>query len=98
MQSDKYALIISATITKGEKKDSEDKVANIRTRNHLLVEQLKVENEKQQDIAPFRNQASSLQKEVNQILLRLVGEMYMIKQIEARLKEIELSSSEFRKR
>ena len=55
-------------------------------------------NEKQLDIAHFRNQASSLQKEVNQILLRLAGEMYRIKQIEARLKEIALSSSKFQKR
>ena len=53
-----------------------------------------MENEKQLDIAPFHNQASSLQKEVNQILLRLAEEMYRIKQIEARLKEITLNSSE----
>ena len=82
----KYALLLSATITEGEKKDMEDKVEDLQTQNYLLVEQLKVENEKQFDIAPFRNQASSLQKEVNQILLRLAGEMYKIKQIEARLK------------
>ena len=49
-----------------------------------------MENEKQLDITPFHNQASSLQKEVNQILLRLEGDMYRIKQIEARLKEIAL--------
>ena len=86
LQSDKYSLIFSATITKGEKKDLEDKVADVRTQNHLIVEKLKVANEKQLDIAPFHNQASSLQKEVNQILLRLAGEMYKIKQIESRLK------------
>ena len=54
-----------------------------------------MENEKQLEIAPFYNQASSLHKEVNQILFRLEGEMYRIKQIEARLKEIALNSSEF---
>ena len=40
------------------------------------------------DITPFRNQASMLQNEVNQVLLRLEGEMYKIKQIEVRLKEL----------
>ena len=50
------------------------------------------------DITPFRNQASVLQKGINQISLRLAGEMYTIKQSEARLKELALSSSEFRKR
>ena len=39
-----------------------------------------------------------LQREINQILLKLVGEMYIIKQIEARLKEIAHSSSEFKKK
>ena len=98
LQSNKCALILSATIAKGEKKDLEDKVADLRTQNHLLVEQLKVANEKQLDIAPFRNQVFLLQKEVNHSLLRMVGETYMTKQIEARLKEIALSSLEFWKR
>ena len=40
------------------------------------------------DIAPFRNQASLLQKELNQVLLKLAGKMYKVKQIEERLKEI----------
>ena len=40
------------------------------------------------NIAPFLNQASLLQKELNQNFLKLVGEMYKVKQIEARLKEI----------
>ena len=38
-----------------------------------------------------------MQKEINQILLKLVGEMYRINQIEARLREIAHSSLEFRK-
>ena len=98
LKSDKDSLILSATITEGEKNVLEDKVVDIRTQNHLLVEKLKMASEKQLDIAPFYNQASSLQKEVNQILLRLAGEMYRIKQIEGRLKEIALSSSEFQNR
>ena len=64
----------------------------------MLAEQLKVENEKKLDMAPFRNQASLLQKEINQILLKLAGDMYRVKQIEARLKEIALGSSKFRKK
>ena len=90
--------MFSATITDGEKKDMEDKVEELKTQNRLLVEKLKVANEKQLDIAPFRNQAYSLQKEVNQILLRLAGDMYRIKQVEDRLKEITLSSSDLWKR
>ena len=57
-----------------------------------------MENEKQLDISPFHNQASLLQKEINHIQLKLVEEMYRIKHIESRLKEISHSSSEFRKR
>ena len=86
LQSDKDALILSATITEGEKRDLENKVEYLRTQNHLLVEKLKMASEKQLDIVPFCNQAFLLQKEVNQILLRLAGEMYRIKHIEARLK------------
>ena len=39
-----------------------------------------------------------LQKGINQIVLTLAREMYRIKQIEARLKELALSSLEFLKR
>ena len=45
------------------------------------------------DISPFQNLASMLQKEINQVLLSLAGEMYKVKQIEVRLKELALSSS-----
>ena len=38
-----------------------------------------------------------LQKEINQVLLSLAGEMYRVKQIEFRLKELALSSSEFQR-
>ena len=47
------------------------------------------------DITPFRNLASLLQKEINQVLLSLAGEMYRVKQIEVRFKELALSSSKF---
>ena len=50
------------------------------------------------DITPFQVQALMLQKEINQVLLSLVGEMYIFKQIEVRLKELALKSSEFRKK
>ena len=49
------------------------------------------------DITPFWNQASMLQKEINQALLSLAGETYRVKQIEVRLKELALRSSEFQK-
>ena len=102
MQSDKYALVLSANIIEGEKKDLERRVIDIEkekgttdkrveeleVQNSLLDKQLKAANEKQLDIAPFCNQASLLQKEINQVLLKLAGEMYKIKQIEAILKEI----------
>ena len=50
------------------------------------------------DITQFRNLASMLQKEINQLLLSLTGEMYRVKKIEDRLKELELSSTQFRRR
>ena len=70
----------------------------LEAQNNLLKEQLQAAKEKQIDITPFRNQALVLQKGINKILLRLAGEMYKIKQIEARLKELALNSSEFWKR
>ena len=43
---------------------------------NLLDKQLKVANEKQLDITPFHNQGPLLQKEINQIQLKLAEEMY----------------------
>ena len=45
------------------------------------------------DITPFGNLASRLQKEINQVLLNLVEEMYKVKQMEDKLKEIRLHST-----
>ena len=42
------------------------------------------------EITPFRNLASRLQKEINQVLLNLAEEMYKVRQMEDRLKEIRL--------
>ena len=50
------------------------------------------------DITPFRNIALMLQKDINQLLLSLAGEMYRVKQIEDRLKELELNSTQFQRR
>ena len=111
LESDKDALVLSTTITEREKMDLEQKVSELENQrattdkrveelemhNSFLDQQLKVENEKQLDISPFRNQASLLQTEINQIQLNLEGEMYRIQQIEARLNEMAHSSSEFRK-
>ena len=81
------------------KKDTTDKrVEELEIQNSLLHKQLKAVNEKQLDIAPFCNEASLLQNEINHILLKLVGEMYRIKQIEAILKEIAHRSSDLRKK
>ena len=66
--------------------------------NLLLKQQLQVVKEKQMDITPFWNLASMLQKEINHVLLSLAGEMYRVKQIEDILKELELSSTQFRRR
>ena len=77
-------MVLSANITKGEKRDLEGKVLELETQkdtvekrikeldiqNILLAEKLKVANEKHPYIAPFRNQASLLQNEINQILLK----------------------------
>ena len=110
LESDKDALVLSATITEREKKDLEQKVSElenqratadkrveeIEMQNSLLDKQCKVANKKQLDISPFRNQASLLQKEITQIQLKLVEEMNRIKHIKARLKEIAHSSLEFK--
>ena len=45
------------------------------------------------DITPFINLSSRLQKEINQVLMKLVEEMYKVKQMEDRLKEIKLGST-----
>ena len=99
LQSEKDALVLLVNIIEGEKRDLEKQVAEIEQKenaankrvkelevqNNFLNEKLQAAKEKQLDIAPFCNQASSLQKEINQIFLRLAGEMYRIKKNEARL-------------
>ena len=50
------------------------------------------------DITPLKNLASMLQKEINQVLLNLAEEMYKVKQMEDRLKEIKLGSTQFQRR
>ena len=64
----------------------------------MLEKKLKVANEKKLDVTPFHSQACLLQREINQVQLKLEEEMYKVKQIEARLKEIEHGSLEFRKK
>ena len=63
----------------------------------MLEKQLKIANEKQPGITPFRSQSYLLQRKINQVQLKLLEEIYKIKQIEVRLKEIENDLSEFRK-
>ena len=50
------------------------------------------------NITLFKNLASMLQKEINQFLLNLAEEIYKVRQMEDRLKEIRLSSTQFRRR
>ena len=50
------------------------------------------------NITLFWNQASMMQKEINQFLLSLTGEMYRFKQIEVRMKELALKSLKFQRR
>ena len=112
LQSNKDALVLSMNIIEGEKKYLENRIIEavqkgdmtnkrieeLESQNLLLKEQLQVVEEKQMDITPFRNLASMLQKEINQVLLNLVEEMYKVKQMEDRLKEIKLGSTQFRRR
>ena len=49
-------------------------------------------------ITPFRNLDLMLQNEISQVLMNLAEEMYKVKQIEDRLKEIKLSSTQFWRR
>ena len=109
LQSEKEVLVLSVNIIEGEKKDLEKNIVEgekkgdaankiieeLEAQNLLLRKQLQVVKEKQMDITPFWNQASMMQKEINQVLLSLTEEMYRVKQIEVILKELTLSSSEF---
>ena len=109
LQSDKDSLVLSVNIIEGEKKDLEKqiieagkkgdmankRIEELKAQNLSLKEQLQVAEEKQMEITPFRNLASRLQKEINQVLLKLAEEMYRVKQVEDRLKEIKLDSTEF---
>ena len=84
--SDKDALVLSASIIEGEKKYLEKqiieagkkgdmankRIEELKAQNLSLKEQLQVVEEKQMVITPFRNLASRLQKEINQVLLKLV--------------------------
>ena len=72
------------------------RVEELEAQNLLLKENLQVVKEKYMDITPFLNLASMLQKEINHLLLSLAGEMYRVKKIEDRLKELELSSKNSR--
>ena len=99
-------------IIEGEKKDLEKHIMEVvqkgdtsnkiieesEAQNLLLKEQLQVAKEKHMDITPFRNLASMLQKEINKVLLNLADEMYKVKQIEDKLKEIKLGSTQFQRR
>ena len=69
LESDKDVVVLSATITQRQKKDLENKVPDLENQrattnkrveelemqNSLVDKKLKVENEKQLDISPFRN-------------------------------------------
>ena len=74
------------------------RIEELETQNLSLKEQLQVEEEKQMDITPFKNLASRLQKEINQVLLKLTEEIYKVKQMKDILKEIKLVSTQFRRR
>ena len=73
------------------------RIEELEAYNLLLKEQLQVAEEKQMDITQFRNSFSMLQKEINQVLLNLAEEMYKVKQMEDKLKELKLSSTRFQR-
>ena len=64
----------------------------LEAQNNLLIEKLQEAKKKQIYITPFENQASVVKKGINHILLRVVGEMYRIRQIKVRVKDLVLSS------
>ena len=64
-----------------QKYTTDKRIKELEIQNSLLVEKLKVENEKKLDMAPFRNQASLLQKEINQILLKLAGDSIKLRRL-----------------
>ena len=103
--------MLSNAITEGEKKDLESnilelevqksivskQVEEIETLDSSLEKHLKMANEKHPNITPFHCQAYLMHTKIHQVQLKMVEEVFKIKQIEARLKEIEDRSLDFMK-
>ena len=62
-----------------------------------LENQLKIANEKKQDITHFRDQACKIRRKIHQAQVNLSGEIYEVKLIVTRLKVIAAESLNFRK-
>ena len=59
---------------------------------------MKATNERKMDITPLREHALSLRNKIYQVQVKIVGDDYRIKKVEARLQEISVISTEFKAR
>ena len=59
---------------------------------------MKAVNERKMDITPLKEHALSLRNKIYQVHVKLAEEVYRIKQVEAKLQEISMISTEFKAR
>ena len=59
---------------------------------------MKAANERKMDITPLKEHALSLKNKIYQVQVKLVEEVYRIKQVESPLQEILVTSTEFKTR
>ena len=71
-------------------------VEELEEHNRSLETQLKAANERHLDITPFQEQEFLIWWKIYQVQLKLVEEVYKIKQVESRLQEISAISIDFR--
>ena len=76
------------SVTDRKAKELRSRVGDMEAQNSSLETQLKIANERQVYITPFQEKAFLIRRKIYQVQLKLVEEVYKIKQAETRLKEI----------
>ena len=74
------------------------RVEELEAQNNYLEVLFKETNERKIDITPLQEHALLLSRKIYQFQLKLVEEVYKIKQVETRLQEISVISMDFRMR
>ena len=74
------------------------KLQNQKHKNSSLEVLLKEANERKTDITPLKEHTLLLRSKIYQVQVKLAQELYIIKKVESRLKEISVISTEFKMR